>query len=98
MLKHCPNIKGYHYCDCQEDCQVRKELTMTKRFKEETLLKIRREFTQKEKYNILMEDYFKMIKQLSHLNELQEKYDALREQHKNLQYKYTQLRNKYNKL
>ncbi len=71
---------------------------MTKRFKEETLLKIRREFTQKEKYNILMEDYFNMIKQVSHLNELQEKYNDLREQYKNLQYRYTQLRNKYNKL
>ena len=29
MLKHCPNIQGYHYCDCQDDCQVRKDLAMT---------------------------------------------------------------------
>jgi len=29
MLKHCPNIQGYHYYDCKDDCQVRKELTMT---------------------------------------------------------------------
>jgi hypothetical protein len=68
---------------------------MTKRFKEETLLKIRREFTQKEKYDILMDEYFNMIKQVCHLNELQEKYNDLREQHKNLQGKYTKLKNKY---
>jgi hypothetical protein len=68
---------------------------MTVRFKREILQKIRREFTEKEKYNILMEDYFNMIKQVSHLNELKQKYDALKEQHKNLQYKYTQLRNKH---
>lgn len=29
MLKHCPNIQGYHYCDCQEDCQARKDLQET---------------------------------------------------------------------
>jgi hypothetical protein len=68
---------------------------MTKAFREETLLKIRREFSEKEKYDILMDEYFNMIKQVSHLNELQEKYNALREQHKNLQYRYTQLRNKH---
>jgi hypothetical protein len=28
MLKHCPNIQGYHYCDCKDDCQIRKELNM----------------------------------------------------------------------
>jgi succinate dehydrogenase/fumarate reductase flavoprotein subunit len=68
---------------------------MKDNFKENMLLKIRREFTEKEKYNILMEDYFNMIKKLSHMQELQDKYNALREQHKNLQSRYTKLRNKY---
>lgn len=67
---------------------------MTPKFKSEILQKIRREFTEKEKYNILMEDYFNMIKKVSHMQELQDKYDALKEQHKNLQYRYTQLKNK----
>jgi succinate dehydrogenase/fumarate reductase flavoprotein subunit len=62
--------------------------------KREVLLKIRREFTEKEKYNILMEDYFNMIKKVSHMEELQQKYNDLREQHKNLQSKYTKLKNK----
>jgi hypothetical protein len=63
-------------------------------FQKEMLLKIRREFTEKEKYNILMEDYFNMIKKVSAMEELQNKYEALREQHKNLQSKYTKLKNK----
>lgn len=63
-------------------------------FQKEMLLKIRREFTEKEKYNILMEDYFNMIKKVSAMEELQKKYEALREQHKNLQSKYTKLKNK----
>ncbi len=67
---------------------------MTPKFKSEILQKIRREFTEKEKYSILMEDYFNMIKKVSHMQELQDKYDALKEQHKNLQYRYTQLKNK----
>jgi succinate dehydrogenase/fumarate reductase flavoprotein subunit len=58
------------------------------------LLRIRREFTEKEKYNILMEDYFNMIRKVSHMEELQQKYNDLREQHKNLQSKYTKLKNK----
>ena len=66
---------------------------MTPKFKSEILQKIRREFTEKEKYNILMEDYFNMIKKVSHMEELQKKYDDLREQHKNLQSIYTKLRN-----
>jgi hypothetical protein len=60
----------------------------------EILQKIRREFTEKEKYNILMEDYFNMIKKVSAMEELQKKYNDLREQHKNLQSKYTKLKNK----
>ena len=63
-------------------------------FKNEILQKIRREFTEKEKYNILMEDYFNMIKKISNMHELQNKYDALKEQHKRLQSKYTKLKNK----
>jgi hypothetical protein len=66
---------------------------MNKIFKNNIILKIRREFTEKEKYNILMEDYFDMIKKVSHMQELQDKYEALREQHKNLQSRYTKLRN-----
>ena len=62
-------------------------------FKNNVLQKIRREFSEKEKYNILMEDYFDMIRKLSHMQELQDKYEALREQHKNLQSRYTKLRN-----
>ena len=62
-------------------------------FKNDIIQKIRREFTEKEKYNILMEDYFNMIKKVSHMQELQDKYEALREQHKNLQSRYTKLRN-----
>ena len=66
---------------------------MMKIFKNDIIQKIRREFTEKEKYNILMEDYFNMIKKVSHMQELQDKYEALREQHKNLQSRYTKLRN-----
>ena len=66
---------------------------MNKIFKNNILLNIRREFTEKEKYNILMEDYFEMIRNVSHMQELQDKYEALREQHKNLQDRYTKLRN-----
>ena len=64
-----------------------------KMFKNDIIQKIRRDFTEKEKYNILMEDYFDMIRKFSHMQELQDKYEALREQHKNLQGKYTKLRN-----
>ena len=52
-------------------------------FKDKMIQKIRREFTEKEKYNILMEDYFNMIRKVTHM-----------EQHKNLQSKYTKLKNK----
>jgi succinate dehydrogenase/fumarate reductase flavoprotein subunit len=64
-----------------------------KMFKNNIIKKIRRDFTEKEKYNILMEDYFDMIRKVSHMQELQGKYEALREQHKNLQSRYTKLRN-----
>ena len=67
---------------------------MSIRFKNDAILKIRREFSEKEKYNILMEDYFYMIKKVAHMQELQEKYESLREQHKNLQSLYTKLKNK----
>jgi hypothetical protein len=70
---------------------------MNNTYREETLLKIRREFSEKEKYDILMVDYMNMIKKLEELKELKFKYERLREQNKNLQYRYTQLRNKYNK-
>lgn len=66
-------------------------------WEEETLLKIRREFTEKEKYNILMDDYFKMIRKVTHMDELEEKYLGLKEQHKQLQSKYTKLRNQLKK-
>lgn len=66
---------------------------MNKIFKNNIILKIRRKFTEKEKYNILMEDYFDMIKKVSHMQELQDKYEALREQHKTLQSRYTKLKN-----
>ena len=66
---------------------------MMKIFKNDIIQKIRREFTEKEKYNILMEDYFEMIRKVSHMQELQDKYEALIEQHKNLQSRYTKLRN-----
>ena len=69
-----------------------KLICMTKKFNQEILLKIRREFTEKEKYNILMEDYFNMIKKVYHMEELKNKYQSLREQHKNLQSKYTKLK------
>ena len=62
-------------------------------FKDKILQNIRREFTEKEKYNILMEDYFNMIKRVTHMQELQNKYESLREQHKNLQSRYTKLIN-----
>jgi hypothetical protein len=38
MLKHCPNIQGYHYCDCKDDCQIRKELIMAQQTAVEWLL------------------------------------------------------------
>lgn len=62
-------------------------------WEEETLLRIRREFTEKEKYNILMNDYFEMIKKLSDMHELNQKYLNLKVQHKRLQSKYTKLKN-----
>jgi hypothetical protein len=62
-------------------------------WEEETLLKIRREFSEKEKYNILMDDYFQMIRKVTHIDELEQKYLSLKEQHKQLQSKYTKLRN-----
>jgi len=62
-------------------------------FKDKILQNIRREFTEKEKYNILMEDYFNMIRKVTYMQELQNKYESLREQHKNLQSRYTKLRN-----
>ena len=37
-------------------------------WEEETILRIRREFTEKEKYNILMNDYFEMIKKVSNMD------------------------------
>jgi hypothetical protein len=74
-----------------------KLICMTKKFNQEILLKIRREFTEKEKYNILMEDYFNMIKKVYHMEELKNKYQSLREQHKNLQSKYTKLKNQTEK-
>lgn len=69
-------------------------LQKMKTFKHEILQKIRREFSEKEKYNILMEDYFNMIKKVAYMQELQYKYESLREQHKNLQSKYTKVKNK----
>jgi len=69
---------------------------MNNTYREETLLKIRREFSEKEKYDILMVDYMNMIKKMEELKELKFKYERLREQNKNLQHRYTQLRNKYN--
>ena len=70
---------------------------MTNKFNKEILLKIRREFTEKEKYNILMEDYFNMIKKVYDMEELESRYQSLREQHKNLQSKYTKLKNQTEK-
>lgn len=66
--------------------------------KNEILLRIRREFSEKEKYDILMQDYFNMIRRLSEMQELQDKYNAIKEQHKRLQSKYTKLKNKYEKV
>jgi hypothetical protein len=63
-------------------------------WEDETLLRIRREFSEKEKYNILMDDYFEMIKKVTHMDELEQKYFSLKEQHKQLQSKYTKLKNK----
>jgi hypothetical protein len=62
-------------------------------WEQETLLKIKREFTEKEKYNILMDDYFNMIKKVTHMDELEQKYLSLKEQHNRLQSKYTKLKN-----
>ena len=62
-------------------------------WEQETLLKIKREFTEKEKYNILMDDYFNMIRKVTHMDELEQKYLSLKEQHKQLQSKYTKLKN-----
>lgn len=66
--------------------------------KNEILLRIRREFSEKEKYDILMQDYFNMIRRLSEMEELKDKYNAIKEQHKKLQSKYTKLKNKYEKV
>lgn len=65
-----------------------------KEWERETLLRIRREFSEKEKYNIIMDDYFEMIKKATHIDELEQKYLKLKEQHKQLQSKYTKLKNK----
>lgn len=61
-------------------------------FKNEIIQKIKREFTEKEKYNILMQDYFDMIKKVSHMDELEIKYKSLKKQHKILQEKYTKIK------
>jgi len=71
---------------------------MTPRFRSEILQKIRREFNEKEKYNILMEDYFAMVRKTVYMDELQKKYNNLKEQHKNLQSLYTKLKNKFEKI
>lgn len=63
-------------------------------WEEETLLRIRREFSEKEKYNILMHDYFEMTKKVTQMDELEQKYLSLKEQYKQLQSKYTKLKNK----
>lgn len=63
-------------------------------WEKETLLRIRREFSEKEKYNIIMDDYFLMIKKITDMDELEQKYLKLKEQHKQLQSKYTKLKNK----
>lgn len=65
-----------------------------KEWERETLLRIRREFSEKEKYNIIMDDYFEMIKKVTRMDELEQKYLSLKEQHKRLQSKYTKLKNK----
>lgn len=62
-------------------------------WEEETLLKIRREFSEKEKYNILMDDYFSKIRYILELEEVKRRYLHLKEQHKQLQSKYTKLKN-----
>lgn len=62
------------------------------KYNREILQRIRREFSEKEKYNILMEDYYEMIRKLSLMDELKKKYDNLLLQHKNLQYRYSQLK------
>lgn len=62
-----------------------------------TLLNIRRDFSEKEKYKILMDDYCEMTKKLeNYKNEvikLKEKHVALKQQHIELQSKYTKLLN-----
>jgi hypothetical protein len=63
------------------------------KFETETLLKIRREFTEKEKYDILMKDYFDLCKKIVNYKEIENKYLKIKEQHKNLQSKYTKLKN-----
>lgn len=66
---------------------------MTEKFKEETLLKIRREFSEKEKYNILMEDYFNMIKIIESYKLMEQKFIAYKEQHRQLAEKHSKLKN-----
>lgn len=66
---------------------------MQTNFEREVLLEIRREFSEKEKYDILMKDYFQLCGQIVHYKEIEQKYCDLKEQHKQLQSKYTKLKN-----
>lgn len=67
------------------------------KWEKETLLKIQREFSEKEKYKILMDDYCEMIKKLVNYKDevikLKEKHVTLKKQHAELQSKYTKLLN-----
>lgn len=67
------------------------------KWEQETLLRIKREFSQEEKYKMLIDDYNKLIEQLNvykeELVKLKEKQQQLKKQLAEIQYKYTKLLN-----
>ena len=72
-----------------------------KEFDENVLLRIKREFTHIEKYNLLVKSHSEMEKKLENykheLITITDKYVSLKKQHAELQGKYTKLRNVHTK-
>ncbi len=72
-----------------------------KEFNQETLLKIKREFSKTEKYNLLVKSHNEMEKKLENYKHevitITDKYVSLKKQHAELQEKYTKLRNVHTK-
>lgn len=71
---------------------------MKNKWKKDTLLRITREFSQIEKYNILVLSYQEMVNKLQNykkeISKLTEHHISLKKEHVELQEKYTKLTNR----